>query len=110
MAEEKGTQLDTFMRFVMGLANALSLVAITAAGSLLWTIKADLQETKGDVKYMLGQVPRIDRVVEAGQELRERMSRAEERIEQLKLRVDGQREFIVQVVKGHRDLDMEEKR
>jgi hypothetical protein len=84
-------------RVVSAIIQGCLLMAVAFVGSQLWTMNDELHEAKGDLKYLIGQVARIDRIAEAVQDLRRGEAVRDSQVADLTKRADVHRDVLLKL-------------
>jgi hypothetical protein len=84
-------------RVVSAIVQGCLLMAVAFVGSQLWTMNDGLHEAKGDLKYLIGQVARIDRLSESVNEVRRGEAVRDSQIADLIKRADVHRDVLLKL-------------
>jgi hypothetical protein len=84
---------------IQAIVQGCLLMAVAFVGGQLWALNNELRDMKGDVKYMLGQTPRLDRLADGLNELRQADAVRDSQIKELIKRADIHREVLLKLQK-----------
>jgi type II secretory pathway component PulM len=84
-------------RVVWAIVQGCLLMAVAFVGSQLWATNNEVREMQGDLKYMIGQSARVDRLADAVSELRRTNAVRDNQIEDLIKRGDVHRDVLLKL-------------
>jgi hypothetical protein len=86
-------------RVVAAVVQGCIMLAIAFVGGQLWSMNNEVREMKGDLKYVLGQTARIDRLEDATHELRRGNAARDSQLGEIVKRLDIHREVLLKLQK-----------